>query len=204
VETGQDPPEAGSVTRDPQPDDKNRAGALQTRAYPWASLFLGVPFEAPICGVRRGNIATTSLVMKSVCLECPYSTLLDIYKTPTGGSPRRVPRHARKNALNSCSIVFTLYSEPSGAFLGAREVLQRAVIVEGGGLFTGRFRPQNLNFLVPSSGPWIPPAVSGSFCCAFRQNFHPRSSVLDRFRNTFSCPDFALLDPLSEAVKSPL
>jgi hypothetical protein len=33
VETGQDPPEAGPGTRDPQPNDKNRAGALQNRAY---------------------------------------------------------------------------------------------------------------------------------------------------------------------------
>jgi hypothetical protein len=84
-------------------------------------------------------------------------------------------------------------------------LLQRAVIVEGGGLFTGRFRAKNMKFLGPSSGPGTPPVASGSFCCAFWWYFQPRSSILDPFRNTFSCPGFCgVRNPDSEAVKSPL
>ena len=40
---GPGPPEAGSGTRDPQPHDKNRAGALQN----WAVPLFGGPFWGP-------------------------------------------------------------------------------------------------------------------------------------------------------------
>jgi hypothetical protein len=78
--------------------------------------------------------------------------------------------------------------------------------VEGGGLFTCRFRTKNLKFLGPSLGPGTPPAVSGSFCCAFWWwYFQPRSSILDPFRDAFSCSDFYVVrNPVSEGVKSPL
>jgi hypothetical protein len=89
--------------------------------------------------------------------------------------------------------------------LAEQHALQRAAIVEGGELFTGRFRAKNLKFSGPSSGPGTPPAASGSFCCAFWWYFQPRSSILDPFRDSFSCPDFCgVRNPVSEGVKSPL
>jgi hypothetical protein len=67
--------------------------------------------------------------------------------------------------------------------------LQRAVIVEGRGLFTGRFPTTSRKFLGPSSGPGTPQVLPGSFCCACWWYFQPWSSILDPFRNTFSCHD---------------
>jgi hypothetical protein len=83
--------------------------------------------------------------------------------------------------------------------------LQRAVIAEGGGLFTGRFRAKNWKFWGPSSGPGTRPVVSGSFCCACWWCSQPRSSILDLCRSTFSCPGFCCVrNPDSDAVDSPL